>query len=72
MAFNIWIGILFAGGTGGVPIKDSIAEDTSYSIMYGVFTIGENAEVPQSGKIIVKNSETKVLVGVCKPNKKNG
>jgi len=40
--------------------------------MYGVFTIGENAEVPQSGKIIVKNSETKVLVGVCKPNKKNG
>ena len=65
--------MLFAKDTTStVPANAVINEDTAVSVMSGIFTVGVDKKVPSKGKIIVKDSETGLIVGIYKPNGNTG
>jgi len=71
-AFNLWVAVLFAADSTLVVPNDSITIDTAVSVMSGIFTVGENKEVPKDGKITVKDAESGTIVGIYHPNKTTG
>ncbi len=72
VAFNLCVATLFAGDSTTVFTSNAIENDTMFSVMSGVFTVGEGQEVPEDGKIIVKDADTEEVVGIYRPNKKTG
>ena len=72
IALNFWAFALFAGDSTKVDTVNPFEQDTAFSVMSGVFTVGENKEVPQDGKITVENAASGEIVGIYKPNKNTG
>jgi hypothetical protein len=72
-AFNLWVAVLSAADSTAVVVtNDSIAVDTAVSVMSGIFTVGDNNEVPKDGKITVKEAESDEIAGIYHPNKTTG
>ena len=72
VAFNLWVVLLFAGDSTAVFNSNGFGNDTAFSVMSGIFTVGESNEVPEYGVITVKNAQSGVIVGIYRPNKKTG
>ena len=68
IVFNLWVVTTFAGDS----LTTNTTIDSSFSVMSGVFTVGEDSRVPKNGKIVVKYANTKEIVGIYRPNKKTG
>lgn len=47
-------------------------QDSIFTVMSGVFTIGENETIPQNAKITVEDAGTGEILGIYKPNKSTG
>lgn len=47
-------------------------DSTTYTVMSGIFTVGENEEVPKTGRIVVREEVSDVLIGIYKPHEKTG
>ena len=72
IVLNFWMLTLFAKDTTMVSNGDKIERATVFSVMSGVFTVGEAKEVPVDGKITVKDALSGKIVGIYRPNKKTG
>lgn len=72
LVLNFWAVALFAGDSTQVSLTDTTKSDTAYTVMSGVFTVGEKNEVPQDGRIIVKDVKSGETIGIYTPNAETG
>ena len=63
---------MFAGETSEGVSSDSTTTEKAFTVMSGVFTVGENHEIPTNGKITVKDINTGEVIGIYNPNPTTG
>ncbi len=55
-----------------VTLVNNEKDPNALTVMTGLFSMGENKEIPEDAQIIVKDAETGDILGVYRPNKKTG
>ena len=53
--------------------SDTLTEtDTAVTVMSGIFTVGPEQRIVEKGKITVTDADSGALIGIYRPNKRNG
>lgn len=66
-----------AGGQGEkdlyiITLVDQEKKEKALTVMTGVFSMGEDEEIPEDASITVKDAESGEILGIYRPNKKTG
>ena len=55
-----------------ITLVDKKPEEKALTVMTGVFSMGDNKDVPDDAQITVKDAESGEILGIYKPNSKTG